>query len=87
MAVVFEAKGTGIHLYYQTRYVIKNLEDWVEPQAFLNLAIAHYENKRIDSLPHYLEKAQRYYLDKSADTKYYYDLYHARKGDTLKALS
>lgn len=49
--------------------------------------IAHYENKSIDSMPHYLEKAQRYYLDKSADTKYYYALYHTRKGDTLKALS
>ena len=45
------------------------------------------ENKRIDSMPHYLEKAQHYYLDKSADTKYYYALYHARKGYTLKALS
>lgn len=38
-------------------------------------------------MPHHLEKAQHYYLDKSADTKYSYTLYHARKGDTLKALS
>ena len=85
------AKNYEESIYYYQKHIAhvtqKFGEDWVEPQAFLNMAIVHYENKSIDSMPHYLEKAQRYYLDKSADTKYYYALYHARKGDTLKALS
>ena len=85
------AKNYEESIYYYQKHIAhvtqKFGEDWVEPQAFLNLAIAHYENNSIDSMPHYLEKAQHYYLDKSADTKYYYALYHARKGDTLKALS
>ena len=38
-------------------------------------------------MPYYLDKALRYYQDKSADTKYYYALYHSSKGDTLNALN
>ena len=38
-------------------------------------------------MPYYLDKALRYYQDKSADTKYYYALYHKHNGDSIKALS
>ena len=38
-------------------------------------------------MPYYLDKALRYYQDKSADSKYYYALYHKSNGDSLKALN
>ena len=38
-------------------------------------------------MPYYLNKALHYYQDKSADTKYYYALYHKGKGDFFKALT
>lgn len=85
------AKNYEKSIYYYQKHIAhvtqKFGEDWVEPQAFLNLAIAHYENKALDSMPYYLDKALRYYQDKSADTKYYYALYHSSKGDTLNALN
>ncbi len=84
------AKNYEKSIYYYQKHIThvtqKFGEDWVEPQAFLNLAIAHYEDNAFDSMPYYLDKAQRYYQDKSADTKYYYALYDQRKGNEEKAL-
>lgn len=78
-------------IYYYQKHIAhvtqKFGEDWVEPDAFLNIAIAHYENKALDSMPYYLDKALNYYQDKSADSKYYYALYHKSNGDSLKALN
>jgi len=85
------AKNYEKSIYYYQKHIAQVTkefgEDWVEPEAFLNLAIAHYENKALDSMPYYLDKALHYYQDKSADTKYYYALYNKGKGDILKALS
>lgn len=85
------AKNYKKSIYYYQKHIayVKQEfgEDWVEPDAFLNLAIAHYENKAFDSMPYYLDKALHYYQDKSADTKYYYALYHKNNGDSIKAMS
>ena len=85
------AKNYEKSIYYYQKHIAhvtqKFGEDWLEPDAFLNLATAYYENNALDSMPYYLDKALRYYQDKSADTKYYYALYHKSKGDTLKALT
>ena len=87
----YGAKNYEKSIYYYQKHVAhvtqKFGEDWVESQAFLNLDIAHYENKSTDSMPYYLDKVLHYYQDKSADTKYYFALYHSSKGDTLKALN
>ena len=77
-------------LYYYRKHIDRvNAEfgeDWVEPEAFLNMAVVHYENKSLDSMPYYLDKALHYYQDQSADAKYYYALYHSSKEDKSKAL-
>ena len=78
-------------LYYYRKHIDRVStefgEDWVEPEAFLNMAIVHYENKSLDSMPYYLDKALHYYQNKSADAKYYYALYHTYKEDNHKALN
>ena len=61
-------------------------EDFVEPDAFLNLAIAYYESNQFDKMPTELDRALQYYQNKSADTKYYYALYEQEHGNTKKAL-
>ena len=61
-------------------------EDWVEPDAFLNLGIAFFEHGMLDSVPALLNKALQYYDNKSADTKYYWALYEQSQGDREKAL-
>jgi tetratricopeptide (TPR) repeat protein len=61
-------------------------EDFVEPDAFLNLAIAYYESNQFDKMPTELDRALQYYQNKSADTKYYYALYEQEQGNTKKAL-
>jgi len=85
------AKNYGKSIYYYQKHIDRVTtefgEDRVEPEAFLNMAIVHYENKSLDSMPYYLDKALYYYQDKSADSKYYYALYHKSKGDTIKVLS
>ena len=85
------AKNYEKSIYYYQKHIARITqefgEDWVEPDAFLNLAIAYYENKALDSMPYYLDKALYYYQDKSADTKYYYALYHKNNGDSIKAMS
>ena len=85
------AKNYEKSIYYYQKHIAhvtqKFGEDWLEPDAFLNLAIAYYENNALDSMPYYLDKALRYYQDKSADTKYYYALYHKHYGDSIKVLS
>ncbi len=77
-------------LYYYQKHIDKVTEeygeDWVEPEAFLNMAIAHFENKNFEQMPYFLDKALVYYQDKSADSKYYFALYHKEKGETEKAL-
>ncbi|PTM01408.1 MAG: hypothetical protein DA394_04320 [Candidatus Arcticimaribacter sp.] len=75
--------------YYQKHiaYVTQEWgEDWVEPDAFLNLAIAYYESNQFDKMPAELDRALQYYQNKSADTKYYYALYEQEQGNTKKAL-
>ena len=75
--------------YYQKHiaYVTQEWgEDWVEPDAFLNLSIAYYENNQFDKMPTELDRALQYYQNKSADTKYYYALYKQEQGNTKKAL-
>ena len=61
-------------------------EDFVEPDTFLNLAIAYYESNQFDKMPTELDRALQYYQNKSADTKYYYALYEQEQGNTKKAL-
>lgn len=61
-------------------------EDFVEPDVFLNLAIAYFENKQFDKMPYELDRALEHYQNKSADTKYYYALYEQKQGNTKKAL-
>lgn len=84
------AKNYEKSIYYYQKHiahVTKEFgEDWLEPDAFLNLAIAHYENNCLDSMPYYLDKALYYYQDKNADTKFYYALYEQGKGNKEKAL-
>jgi len=84
------AKDYEKSLFYYNKHIKKVTadfgEDWVEPEAFLNMAIAHYENQSIDSMPYYLDKALHYYQDKTADSKYYYALYHQVKGNSQDAL-
>ena len=75
--------------YYQKHiaYVTQEWgEDWVEPDAFLNLAIAYYESNQFDKMPPELDRALKHYQNKSADTKYYYALYEQKQGNTQKAL-
>ena len=75
--------------YYQKHiaYVTQEWEeDWVEPDAFLNLAIAYYESNQFDKMPAELDQALQYYQNKLADTKYYYALYEQEQGNTKKAL-
>ncbi len=84
------AKEYEKSLYYYQKHLTKVTtdfgEDWIEPDTFLNMAIAHYENKSLDSMPYYLDKAL-HYQNKNADSKYYYALYYAAKKDTLKPLN
>jgi len=84
------AKNYEKSLFYYNKHIEKVTadfgEDWVEPDTFLNIAIAHYENQSIDSMPHYLDKALYYYQDKNADSKYYYALYQQAKGNSQEAL-
>lgn len=61
-------------------------EDWVEPDAFLNLAIAYYESNVFDKVSQNLDKALEAYQDKNADSKYYYALLKQEKGQHDKAL-
>jgi len=61
-------------------------EDFVEPDAFLNLAIAYCESNQFEKMPTELDRALQYYQNKSADTKYYYALYEQEQGNTKKAL-
>ena len=72
------AKNYEKSIYYYQKHIAQVSkefgEDWVEPEAFLNLAIADYENNCLDSMPHYLDKALHYYQNKNADSKYYYVL-------------
>ena len=75
--------------YYQKHidHVTKEFgEDWVEPEAFLNMAIAQYENKNYEAMRALLDKALYYYQDKTADTKYYYARYMQAVGETKAAL-
>jgi len=61
-------------------------EDWLEPDAFLNLGIAFYEKKAFDKVSEQLDKALHHYQEKSADTKYYYALLEQEKGNHDRAL-
>ena len=85
------AKNYEKSIYYYQKHIAQVTkefgEDWVEPEAFLNLAIAHYKNNCLDSMPHNLDKALYYYQNKNTDSKYYYALYEQRKGNKEKALA
>ena len=61
-------------------------EDWVEPDAFLNLGIAFFESRQYSLAEEQLTKALEYYSGKSAETKYYWALYENQRGNQDKAL-
>lgn len=47
-------------------------EDWVEPDAFLNLGVAYLKNQQYELAKEQLTKALKYYNGQSAETKYYW---------------
>ncbi|MEK9603892.1 MAG: hypothetical protein VW127_05655, partial [Flavobacteriaceae bacterium] len=61
-------------------------EDWVEPDAFLNLGIAFFESRQYSLSEEQLTKALEYYSGQSAETKYYWALYENQRGNQDKAL-
>ena len=48
------------------------VEDWVEPDAFLNLGAAYLKNQQYELAKEQLTKALKYYNGQSAETKYYW---------------
>jgi len=61
-------------------------EDWVEPDAFLNLGVAYLKNQQYELAKEQLTKALKYYNGQSAETKYYWAVYENHKGHQDKAL-
>jgi len=61
-------------------------EDWVEPNAFLNLGIAYLQSKQDELAEEQLLKALKYYNNQSAETKYHCAVLENQKGNPNKAL-
>ncbi|CAI8281016.1 MAG: Uncharacterised protein [Bacteroidetes bacterium MED-G17] len=77
-------------IYYYLKHIEKVTidfgEEWVEPNAFLNLGVAYLESNQYDNATEQLKKALKYFNNQSADTKYYWAILEESLGNNKKAL-